>query len=332
MREKRGEERLSDLGEDRLLARMIGQLPEAAGVVVGPGDDCAVLRLGGAKWLWTTDSLIAGTHFLPAWMKPRQIGRKAYLVNASDIAAMGGQPTHCLVSIAAPPTLAARELIDIEKGIATAARRDGAAVVGGNVSRGADLSVTISLLGRSPRIPLLRSGACAGDALYVSGSLGGAALGLEQLRRDASARGAAVKRFREPRPRLSLGSVLAERRIASAAVDVSDGLLTDLRRLCRASGVGAEIDVDRIPCSAAVRRAGSGLALTGGEDYELLCAIPRTKRALLARVRSALECPMTRIGVCTATSDEIVLVDAKGETVVPGQEFAHFARPKRKSR
>lgn len=286
---------LAEVGEFPFLDELLPALPAGRGRVVGPGDDCAVTRGLGKNILLTTDALVAGVHFELAWMTPRQIGRKAYLVNASDIAAMGGRPRFCLVSIGAPGDFSASALVALHRGIADAAAEHGAWVAGGNLAGAEELFVSIALVGEMSDPPVRRRGARAGDALYVTGTLGEAALGLQDLREDASKRSAAVRRFREPIPRIRAGMVLA-RGIASAMIDVSDGLLQDLRHLCEASGVGAEIALESLPCSARVRRHDPMLALHGGEDYELLFAVPQKAEARLLRWHRRLDCPVTRIG------------------------------------
>ncbi len=317
---------LADVGEIEFLETLAVARSMPRDVVVGPGDDCAHLRLGAEDWIWTTDSQIEGTHFERAWLSPRQVGRKAYLVNASDCAAMGGRPRFVLVSLAAPANFPARDLRAVQRGITEMAARDGATVVGGNLARSPVLEVTLSLLGTSPSSPVLRSGAAPGDALYVTGTLGDAALGVQMLRDDPRASGAAVRRFRQPAARIQAGSVLARRKVVSAMMDLSDGLIEDLGRMCRASGVGARVDAESIPMTRAVRRAGAALALSGGEDYELLCAVPGRKEMRLERLFAELGCSMTRIGVVEDPGVGVVVDGRPGSTV---DGFSHFSHGRR---
>jgi len=324
---------LAEIGEDRLLAGLMSELSSSPEVQVGPGDDCAAIRLGGRDWLWTCDAQIEGTHFDRSWMSARQLGRKAYLVNASDVAAMGGAPRFCLVCITAPSSMARRDVLAMQRGMAAAAAADAAIIVGGNIARAGELGVTVSLLAEAPRSPLLRSGAEPGHAIYVSGRLGDAALGLASLRRDRAAKGLAVRKFREPTPRLIAGRVLADERLASAVMDLSDGLLTDLKRLCDASGVGARVEIPRLPMSRAVRAAGVALALSGGEDYELLCAVPAQREDALMSLRDDLGCSMTRVGVFTRANEGLVLVEADGSTrAARAAGFSHFGSVQRPTR
>lgn len=286
---------LAALGEHGFLSRLLPGLTSGADVVIGPGDDCAAIRGGRGPWLLTIDALVEGTHFKRPWLTPYQLGRKSFLINASDIAAMGGQPCHALVAIGAPPQLPARFLERVEAGIVAAAAAFGTDVVGGNLTRSSALSITIALIGKASARIVKRCGAKPGDDLYVTGRLGDAAFALQWLSKGARGRRpvAALRRFFEPIPRVGAGRVLAQSGIASAMIDISDGLVQDLGHLCEQSGCGADIDVDRIPCSVQVAEQ-LRLALSGGEDYELLFTVPPAQSRALAH--SELGCPITRIG------------------------------------
>jgi thiamine-monophosphate kinase len=320
----RSDPTLREAGEFGLLARLLPTLPAGGrGVRLGPGDDCAVVAARGALLL-TVDALVEGVHFRRDWLSPAALGRKAFAVNASDVAAMGGRPRWCVLQIGAPPRTPAADVAAVSRAVAAAARGAGAALVGGNLSRAVELSVTLALVGAAPPRPVTRAGARPGDALYVTGTLGDAALGARLLRRNRDAGGPAVRRFRAPTPRLAAGELLARRGLASAMIDVSDGLLQDLGHLCAASRVGARVALARVPCSAAVRRAGADLALRGGEDYELLFAVPRRREAALVRAAGQFGCRITRIGEITR-GREVRLVDAQGREVPVGDAgFDHF--------
>ncbi|MGD9763132.1 MAG: thiamine-phosphate kinase [Candidatus Binatia bacterium] len=315
---------MAEVGEFGLLARLLPSLANGPGVVLGPGDDCAVLRTAEGLLLFTVDALVEGVHFRPGWLTPVQLGRKAFAVNASDVAAMGGLPRWCVVQIAAPARTPAAELAAISRGAAAAAAAANAVLVGGNISRAAELSVTLALIGAAPPHPIGRYGARPGHGLYVTGTLGEAALGRRQLEHARSATGGAVKRFRAPTPRVATGASLARRELASAMIDVSDGLLQDLGHLCSASGVGAEIEVAALPASRAVQRAGIDLALTGGEDYELLCAVPPEREELLARLAPQWDHRLTRIGVCTSRRG-VRVRDARRRARGNSGGYDHFA-------
>lgn len=321
---------IGTLGEFGFLSRLLPGLPRGRGVLVGPGDDAALVAGATRRLLVTTDALVEGVHFRRGWLRPEQIGRKAYLVNASDIAAMGGRPRFCLVSVGASPDLPSRDLIALHRGLRAAADETGAQLVGGNLTRAPELFVSVTLLGEAPRRPALRSGARPGDLLYVTGTLGDAALGLEMLRRDPGARGAPVSRFREPPERLRAGALLSRPGHASAMIDVSDGLLQDLGHLCRASGVGARVDASLLPASRSVRRRGLSLALGGGEDYELLCAVPARNQARVERLRSRIGCRLTRIGCCVPQRSGLQVIDERGRALAAERAgFDHFAAARR---
>lgn len=316
---------LAQVGEIGFLAGLLPSLHQRGDVVVGPGDDCAVVRVSGRRLLITTDALVDRVHFQTEWMSPTQIGRKAFLVNASDIAAMGGRPRFCVVSAGAPSELSSVALAAMHRGIAAAARTSGVSVVGGNLCRASELFLSLTLIGDPPAHPLLRHRMKPGDGIYVTGTLGDAALGLSMLRRNDRARGRPVRRFREPQPRLREGALLARPGHATAMIDVSDGLQQDLHRLCRASRVSAAVFRHRVPVSAQVRRAGFSFALNGGEDYELLCAVPDRNRARVENVAKRFECGLTRIGRCVAGGDEVKLLDESGRSLPTlGTGFDHF--------
>ncbi len=323
--------RLSDVGELGFLDSVISELGGHPDLLVGPGDDCAVIRAGDATWLVTTDAQVEGTHFLPGWLKPRQLGRKAFLVGASDIAAMGGAPRFCFVTLAAPSQMLARDAVELQRGVAQAAAECGAVVAGGNVSRSTELNISVTVVGSAPDHPMLRSGAKEGDLLYVTGSLGDAALGTRLLLKGEPAGGVPGRRFREPEPRLKAGSLLANREIASAAIDVSDGLLNDLCHVCAASNVGARVESERLPASAAVRRAGRDLALSGGEDYELLFSVPARSKGRLQSLVGGLGCKVTLIGECLPAERGVLVVCEDGvERPADLKPFRHFGSGSRR--
>ncbi len=292
--------RLSDVGEFGFLATLRGLRIPRRGVEVGIGDDCAVVRCGGKRWLLTTDALVEGVHFRRRWDTPAGLGQRAFAVNASDIAAMGGSPRFALLSLAVPASSRVDELRGLIRGFAAAAKRSACALVGGNLSASPRWMISVMLLGAAESPPLLRAGARAGDRLYVSGRLGAAAFGREILLGRRRGTRAQTASFRRPVPRLDLGRLLARTRTASAAIDVSDGLLSDLGHLCRASGVGAEIDARRLPLPAMLdaldTRERLRLALSGGEDYELLFAVPERRVPALEAAARRSSVPVTAIG------------------------------------
>lgn len=281
-------------GEFELIERFTRPFTRGEGVRVGIGDDAAVLRPpAGEELVATVDAVVAGVHFTDRFL-PEEIGWKALAVNLSDLAAMGARPLWALLALATPPAADPAWLARIGRGVAACARRHGLSVVGGNVTAARELSLSVTVLGSVRRGgALLRSGGRPGDLLVVSGTLGDAALG---IRPGAAA--ALRSRQRRPRPRVALGRGAVG--IARAAIDLSDGLLQDLGHLCTASGVGARVEVERLPLSpayrAATRRspAPAVAALSGGEDYELLFAVPPGR---LEALRGAARRARTRVTV-----------------------------------
>ena len=263
------------LGEFELIERMERVLPlRGEGVLLSVGDDAAVVSApAGEALVLTVDEVVEGVHF-DGRFAPGDIGWKALAVNLSDLAAMGARPLWALVALCVPREERAGRILGVVRGVAACARRYGIAVVGGNVSRAKALSLCITAVGAVRRGRFLtRAGARPGDVLLGSGTFGDAALGIEE-----GAGPSLKRRQRRPVPRLSLGRALAG--IAHAAIDVSDGLAQDLAHLAEASGVLAVLEVPRVPTSPAYRRRTAGrpdplaAALSGGEDYELLLAVP----------------------------------------------------------
>lgn len=279
------------LGEFELIARLCTGLPRSRRTILGPGDDCAILAPARVPQLVTIDSVVEGVHFKLNWGAPEALGARSLTVNLSDIAAMGGEPTACVVNLAIRPGLDQTFFDRLYRGLRKAAAAAGVDIVGGNITRAEQLAITIALLGETRGGVLLRENARPGDAIYVTGTLGDAALGWRILEGKLPARGAARKflidRFLNPVARLAAGRALARMRPAPAAIDLSDGLWQDLGHILERSRVGAEIDPAAIPLSPAYRavaRDDTAFALGGGEDYELLfCMRPRLSDAALSR-------------------------------------------------
>ncbi|MEO8370296.1 MAG: thiamine-phosphate kinase [Candidatus Solibacter sp.] len=272
---------------------------DRADVVAGIGDDCAIVRPPGARedWLYTTDMLLEGVHFLRETHSPADIGWKALARGLSDIAAMGGEPRFCLVSLAVTRNVDERWLDQFYKGLLGLAKNSGTALIGGDLAATDRVMCDIVVAGAVPRGKALRrDGARPGDGIYVSGKLGGSALGL------ATGRGKAWARHKRPEPRLALARVLRTRFQATAAMDLSDGLSLDLHRLCAASGVHAQIGTLPIYRGATLQQA-----LHGGEDYELLFTAPPTHT--LPEHFEGL--PITRIGLIGRGLPGAVLLDGE---------------------
>ena len=319
--------RLGDVGEFGFIARLRGLPASRSDVEVGIGDDCAVVRVGGRRLLLTTDALVEGVHFRRSWDLPAGLGRRAFAVNASDIAAMGGRPRYALLSLAAPKTASAADLMAMVRGFVAAAAANGCILVGGNLAAASRWVISVTLIGEPCGAPLLRSGARVGDLVYVSGTLGGAAYAREILLGRRSGTRAETLPFRRPTARLALGAALARTRAASAAIDVSDGLLQDLRHVCEASGVGAVVEAHRLPYARGLRRLAPGkrlaLAVAGGEDYELAFTVPRAHDDRLARLSAGT--PLTLIGsIVRGSKVRVTGADGSGAPLARG--FDHFRR------
>jgi thiamine-monophosphate kinase len=310
--------------EFELIARWFTP-PPGAGVLLGVGDDAALLApRAGEVLAAATDTLVEGIHF-PSGSPPRSIGHRALAVNLSDLAAMGAEPRWALLALTLP-ALDERWLDGFAAGFAELAARSGCALVGGDTTRG-PLAVTVTVLGAVPAGGALRrAGARVGDALCVSGTLGDGAGGLRAAQGDlppGAASDALRARFELPEPRLALGRAL--RGVAHACIDVSDGLVADLGHLLSASGVGATVEVDALPTSDALRAVCAAqareLALTGGDDYELAFACAPEALAALGAAGVAL----TRIGTVEAAPG-LRLVDGAGRPVTVARGgHDHFA-------
>lgn len=276
--------RLRDIGEFGLIERIEGRLAAgpAPGVSLGIGDDAALLRLrAGEELAVSTDALVEGVHFRWETQSAVTVGRRAVAVALSDLAAMGARPLGCTVALAAPPELPLRRIDDLNRGILAEAGRHGCPLVGGNIARASETSLTLTVLGgvKAGRA-LRREGFRAGDRLFVTGVLGAGALALAR----SECGGARLRRV--PEPRLAAGRALVRTAERCACIDVSDGLLADLGHLLEGGDLGAELDYGRIPrprgFEAACRRLDCDpvrLCLAGGEDYELLFTLPPRSRA-----------------------------------------------------
>ena len=315
---------ISDLGEHALIERIRARLPAAPSfVVVGIGDDAAVIEPErNALEAITTDSQVEGVHFDLAFTSPADVGHKALAVNLSDVAAMGAAPRAALLSFILPPAWPVAHLDALVDGMVALARRSKVSIVGGNIARSpGPLVVDVTVTGWVHRRRVLtRADARAGDDLYVSGTLGGAALGLRALRANHGDVSPAALRYRRPEPRLSLGMLLGRNRAARACVDLSDGLADGIRQIGSASGVGAVVDASAIPVEP-----GASLqdALSGGEDYELLFAVaPKLRRRFEGVRRLTKDVAVTRIGRLTA--DRRFLLERGGTTEELPRGFTHF--------
>jgi thiamine-monophosphate kinase len=315
------------LGEFDLIAKYFTRTVTRA--ALGVGDDCALFSTSpGMQLAVSSDMLVEGRHFLPT-VAPDRLGHKALAVNLSDLAACGAKPVAFTLALALP-RVDERFLEGFARGLLALADAHECELIGGDTTQG-PLNLCITVFGEVPQgQALLRSGAHAGDDLYVSGSLGDARLALEVFRGTVALEGRAFDAVRQamelPQPRVALG--LALRGIATSAIDVSDGLLGDLAHVMRRSNVGAELRVDALPRSDVLRAMPEALqrtcTLAGGDDYELIfTAPPSLARQVEAASRTA-RVPVTRIGRVTAEAG-LRLLDRDGLSVANTfGSFDHF--------
>jgi thiamine-monophosphate kinase len=327
------------LNEENLIERIRRRVPSAPGGLlrVGIGDDAAVLRApAGREWVITCDPFLEDVHFLAEAHPADVVGYKALARATSDIAAMGARPEVFLLDLTIPAARTGRWLDAMLGGMARAAREFGLRLAGGDTAQGSranpKIALTLTVLGTvKNESALLRRGARPGDSIFVSGNLGEAQLGLELLlrgmHRDARWKNLLPKQF-YPVPAIVLGQWLADKRLASATMDLSDGLSSDLNRLCKASGVGARIYAERLPCVAvpsALRRlqlSEQTLALQGGEDYGLLFTIPkRSAKRIPAHFRGVA---LTRIGEITRGRQVMLVATDEKRTRLEPRGWDHF--------
>jgi len=356
---------LSSLGERtlirRITTRLAASLPAPSWVQVGPGDDAAVLEPErGAYDVLTTDAVVEGIHFDRAFVPLDAVGHRALAVNLSDLAAMGARPRAVLLSLVLPGSLDVEAIDRLLDGLLPLAAAHGVTVVGGNVTRTAGpLVVDVTAIGSvKPRKVLTRAGARPGDEVYVTGSLGAAAVGLQMLRddrtagvlnRDAvdgsgadlvrsaaasltrlAARDECIERYLRPVPRVRAGGLLGRNRAATSCMDLSDGLADAVRQIAEASAVGMRIDAESLPIATGVRdwhaaRGGDPLetAVAGGDDYELLFTVRPSWRGRLRGVRTRVgDLPITRIGAVTGNRDVVLSTSAGARPLPDG--FDHF--------
>jgi thiamine-monophosphate kinase len=314
-----------------------------ASLVIGIGDDAAVVApTRHSHTVLTTDAQVEGVHFERRFSQPVDIGHRALAVNLSDLAAMGATPRWALVSLMMPDALLVADVEELIGAAAALGRAVGCEIVGGNVTRSpGPLVVDVTAVGEvRPRRVLTRAGGRPGDGLWVSGAIGAAAAGLEMLQqRPAWSAGELaelrsrppVARYLRPEPRVRLGIAVAQARAARAAMDLSDGLADAARQLAEASGCGVEIDAEALPIDPAARewwdRTGVDpvrRGLSGGDDYELLFAVPRTWNGRLRHARSRVAEPaLTRIGTLTKDPTARTLIRKGARSALPAG-FEHW--------
>ncbi len=334
--------KVSELGEFALIERIRQHVTEQKdGVIRGIGDDTAVLRHSAERYLLATcDVQVEGRHFLRSKATAYQIGRKAMAVNLSDIAAMGGTPTYALASLGLPNDTDLSFVDELYRGLNDEAKRFGVSIVGGNLSGAQEIFVDLTLLGEiEPRHLMLRSTAKPDDVVLVTGSLGAAAAGAELLTAEyepnilATAREAVLRAALTPTPRVKEGQLIARSGLASAMIDISDGLAADIGHICDESKVSVRIFAEPLPIAhttvevaMAVGRDPLDPALHGGEDYELLLTAPRDHaHQLIELVQSQTGTPLTIIGDIIPQQEARTFIRGNGRMIpLHARGWNHF--------
>jgi thiamine-monophosphate kinase len=327
---------LGEFGLIELLADIVDSTKNAKDIswqrlLVGIGDDAAAWKADDTIQLATTDSLVQDTHFDLNIITWEELGWKAIAVNLSDIAAMGGVPKYALISLALPGELDTGNITNLYLGMAQMASRFGVAIAGGNIASADKTIINVTILGSLESASVLtRSAAVPGDQIAITGYLGLSAAGLRMLKQHLKFDAETTQLLREahvtPMPRIDEGQILRHRGV-KAAIDISDGLLADLTHICRASKVSARIKQNELPIHPALKKNFKSdylqLALSGGEDYELLFT---TSNQIISRLKKTMPCPITVIGEITqGKPGQVILTDADGN-IVPWQKagWEHF--------
>jgi thiamine-monophosphate kinase len=334
-------ESLKKLGEFGLIDLLRKRMkPSNPGVIMGIGDDAAVLRpQAGFDLVLTTDMLVEGRHFDFKTTRPRSLGAKTMAVNLSDCAAMGARPLSAVVSVGLPAKFPASKVKAFYDGLNACGKNFGVDIVGGDTVRSDAFVVNVALLGQVEKgRALTRSGAKVGDVILVTGMLGDSAAGLHSLRhpgkKAAVVRPLLEKKHLTPVPRVRAGRFLVEERLASSCIDVSDGLSSEVNHLAKESGVGAEVHEEALPLSTALldyceenRLSPLTFSLSGGEDYELLFTAPLSALgAILRRMPAETGCPVKPVGRIVPKKKGVRLIGARGvQRPLRSRGYDHFA-------
>ncbi|MBD3414802.1 MAG: thiamine-phosphate kinase [Candidatus Aminicenantes bacterium] len=300
------------------------------GLIQGIGDDAAVVEIGPKKFILTKDLLIEGTHFDKKSHPPFLLGRKSLNVNLSDIAAMGGTPMYSLLGLSLPESIPPKWAEEFMAGIQSACREFDVALIGGDISQSRIISISVTVVGEGTHI-IKRDGACSGDGIYISGTLGDSAQGLKLSTKgvrlgDDNNTDVLLTAFFDPSPQVKLGQRISENQVASSLIDVSDGLSVDLNHICEQSRVGAEIFAEKIPVSdelKVLRDDDMAACLHGGEDYNLLFTVSEQKKSRLESLKKEYE--ISEIGqVFKGSGVFLVHKDGTRERLKP-QGYQHFS-------
>jgi len=332
---------IKEIGESGLIQRIADNYRSShPAIICGIGEDAAALKISEQNILLTTcDLLIEGIHFNLSLTDSYHLGRKSLAVNLSDLAAMGGTPRFFLVSLAIPPYISVEFIDDLYRGMMDLAEEFHTQLVGGDTNASPDkLMINITLLGDANPYQLLkRSGAQVGDSIFVTGTLGDATLGFFILEKDKKLNrplslNALTSKHLSPYPRIKEGKTIAENHLASAMIDISDGLLADLRRILTLGKVGATIWISQLPLSREFKQYQDqhnhnriiDFALKGGEDYELLFTAPRIKEKELYALSQKLGVSISKIGEISSSRELIVVAQNQKPYPIDDQGYDHF--------
>lgn len=329
------------MNEFELISHLTEGAPSSGpDVVAGIGDDCAVIAAGDHHMLVTTDALVEGVHFSLAFITPFDLGQRILNVNISDIAAMGGRPRFFTTALGIPEGMEHDRLRELYDGMFAAARNQSTVLIGGDITSCDQLTASITVIGESAKgAAILRSGAKPGDALYVTGQLGWAALGLVCLKGGATRNDALpfIERYRVPSPRVTEGQKLAATGFVTSMIDISDGLMADVDHLAQASKTGYEISVDTLPGSASMDQTAHlagvdllQLMLGGGDDYELAFTVAqkheRDFSQWAAKGGLGTDVELTRIGTMIADTQRRLALRNDGTVIeVAVRGYNHFS-------
>ncbi len=320
--------------------KLIARIARSAGrakrdVIVGIGDDAAVLRFSAREdVVVTTDSLVEGTHFERGWLTPHEIGWRLAAANLSDIAAMGAEPKYALVSLMLPRAVSGKQAEAIQRGAVEHLGRHDTSVVGGNIaSTNGPLTVDMTLIGTCARGQAWTRRARKGDAIVLAGTIGAAAAGVVALKKGKLGGAAVLRAYKHPVPRIDVARALRGNAAIHGAIDISDGLSSDLIHVCEASGVGCEVDAAGLPIPRAVREFCAKrridpvrFALHAGEDYALLLSVASQRAREVCRILTDAGVPATVIGIFTGSAGVFGILHKGRVYRFKAQGWDHFTR------
>lgn len=314
------------LKEFELITKIRKGIAYGDDVVKGIGDDCAVIKAKDGYLLYTIDNMVEDVHFSLTFTKPKNVGYKAVVRAVSDIAAMGGKPMHILVSLALSDKADRKLFNEILAGVKWACKLYKIDLIGGDITKSKALTLTITVIGKSKDMPILRSGAEVGQKIYVTGELGLARAGLKLLQEKTKMVKRLITAYEMPKARIELGQALLKERIARAMIDISDGLLGDLSHILEESRKGAVIDLKKLPIPQILLKNFPkpdclNFVLNGGDDYELIFTAEEKDWERLSKLANRFNVPITEIG--TITKSGFYLLDGAKKTKITPHSYEH---------